>query len=104
MVRLGRTDGVTRWARVLVVVAVLTVAGAVSGWLALRSSAGATGICASPPASLKVRHVPKSGMQEATVVFSNFRFGRMDDFYGLGPGRRWPRDGITVAVSNEGPD
>lgn len=88
----------------MIVVVVLAVAGAVSGWLALRSSAGATGICASPPAGLKEHFVPKSGMQEATVVLANFRFGRMDDFYGLAPGRRWPRDGITIAVSNEGPD
>jgi hypothetical protein len=89
---------------VLIVVVVLALAGAFSGWLALRSSAGATGICASPPAGLKERYVPKSGMQEATVVLTNFRFGRMDDFYGLAPGGRWPRDGITIAVSNEGPD
>jgi hypothetical protein len=102
--RLGRSEGVTRRARVLIVVVVLTVAGAVSGWLALRSSAGATGICASPTTGLKEHYVPKSGMQEATVVLTNFRFGRMDDFYGLAAGRRWPRDGITIAVSNEGPD
>jgi hypothetical protein len=89
---------------VLIVVVVLAVAGAVSGWLALRSSAGATGICASPPAGLKERYVPKSALQESTVVLTNFRFGRMDDFYGLAAGRRWPRDGITIAVSNEGPD
>lgn len=103
-VLLGRSDGVTRQARVFLVVVVVAVAGAVSGWLALRSSAGATGICASPMTGLKERYVPKAGMQEATVVLTNFRFGRMDNFYGLAPGRRWPRDGITIAVSNEGPD
>jgi hypothetical protein len=104
IVRQGRTGGVTRRTRVLIVVAVLTGTGALSGWLALRSSAGAIGICASPPAGLKERLVPKSGLQEATVVLTNFRFGQIDDFYGLAPGRRWPRDGITIAVSNEGPD
>lgn len=88
----------------LLIVVVVAVAGAVSGWLALRSSAGSTGICASPMTGFKERFVAKSGMQEATVVLTNFRFGRMDDFYGLAPGRRWPRDGITIAVSNEGPD
>jgi hypothetical protein len=89
---------------VLIVVVVLALAGVVGGRLALRSSAGATGICASPRTGLKERFVAKSGMQEATVVLTNFRFGRMDNFYGLAPGRRWPRDGITIAVSNEGPD
>jgi hypothetical protein len=43
-------------------------------------------------------------MREATVVFTNFRFGQMDDFYGLAAGRQWPPGGITIAVSNEGPD
>lgn len=52
---------------------------------------------------LKTRFIPKTGMQEATVVLTNFRFGRMDDFYGLAPGRHWPPGGITIAVSNEGP-
>jgi hypothetical protein len=52
---------------------------------------------------LKERYIPKSGVQEATVVLTNFRFGRMDDFYGLAPGGPWPHDGITIAVSNEGP-
>jgi hypothetical protein len=89
---------------VLIVVLVLAVGGVVGGGLALRSSAGATGICASPMTGLKERVVAKAGMQEATVVLTNFRFGRMDDFYGLAPGRRWPHDGITIAVSNEGPD
>jgi hypothetical protein len=89
---------------VLRVVFVLAVASVGGAWFALRSSAGATGICASPPAGVKQRYVPKSGLQEATVVLTNFRFGGMDNFYGLAPGRRWPRYGITIAVSNEGPD
>jgi hypothetical protein len=92
------------WRRrtLLSVIAVVAVAGAAGSWLALRSSAGVTGLCASPPTGLKERYIPKSGTQEATVVLTNFRFGRMDDFYGLGS-QRWPRDGITMAVSNEGP-
>jgi hypothetical protein len=85
------------------VIAVVAVACAAGSRLALRSGAGVTGLCASPPTGLKERYVPKSGVQEATVVLTNFRFGRMDDFYGLAPGRRWPLDGITIAVSNEGP-
>jgi hypothetical protein len=52
---------------------------------------------------MRTRYIPKAGMQEATVVLANFRFGRMDDFYGLTQSMRWPADGITIAVSNEGP-
>jgi hypothetical protein len=100
---LGRSDSVTRRTLVLVVVFALAVAGAVSGWIAARSSGGVTGLCASPPSGLKERYIPKHGVQEATVVLTNFRFGRMDDFYGLSGYPSWPRDGITIAVSNEGP-
>jgi len=92
---------------VVVVVVLLVVAGAVAGRLAGRSSAGVTGLCTSPPTGLKERYIPKAGVQETTVVLTNFRFGRMDNFYGLAPSlresQRWPRDGITMAVSNEGP-
>lgn len=84
---------------------VLAVAGTLAGWLALRSSRGPTGLCASAPSGLKERYIPKVGVQEATFVLTNFRFGQMDNFYGLaaGPGTRWPYDGVTIAVSNEGP-
>jgi hypothetical protein len=95
---------VTRRTLVLVVVAVVAVAAAVSGWLAARSSGGVTGLCASPPTGLKERSLPKAGVREATVVFTNFRFGQMDDFYGLAAGRQWPHGGITIGVSNDGPD
>lgn len=43
-------------------------------------------------------------MTEATVVLTNFRFGRLDDFYGLASPLRWPARGIMIAVSNDGPD
>jgi hypothetical protein len=56
---------------------------------------------------MKERYIAKSGVQEATLVLTNFRFGRMDDFYGLSSSlrasKRWPPGGVTVAVSNEGP-
>lgn len=96
--------GVARRTLVLVVVLVLAVAAAVSGWLAVRSSGGVTALCASPPAGLKERSIPKAGPTEATVVLTNFRFGQMDDFDGLASPLRWPRRGIMIAVSNEGPD
>jgi hypothetical protein len=65
---------------------VLAVTGTVGGWLALRSSRGVTGLCTSQPASLKKRNIPKTGVSEATVVLTNFCFGRMDDLYGLDNG------------------
>ncbi|MGZ4289356.1 MAG: hypothetical protein ACXVQZ_01890 [Gaiellaceae bacterium] len=88
----------------LVVVLILAAAAAVSGWLAVRSSGGVTALCASLPAGLKERSIPKAGMTEATVVLTNFRFGRMDDFDGLASRLRWPPQGIMIAVSNDGPD
>jgi hypothetical protein len=90
---------------VLVVVVSLVVAGVVFGWLAGRSSGGVTGLCASTPTGLRERTFPKTGITETTVVLTNFRFGSVDDFYGIGAagGRHWPRGGITVAVINEGP-
>jgi hypothetical protein len=39
-----------------------------------------------------------------TVVLTNFRFGRMDDLYGLTDRFHWPADGVTVAVSNSPAD
>lgn len=90
----------------LVVLLVLAAAAAVSGWLAVRSSRGVTGLCVSPSplAGLKERSIPKVGMTEETVVLTNFRFGRMDDFDGLASRLRWPPQGIMIAVSNDGPD
>jgi hypothetical protein len=51
------------------------------------------------------RSFPKTRATEATVVLTNFRFGSVDDFYGIGASaaRRWPPGGITIAVLNEGP-
>jgi len=72
---------------------VVVVAGAVSGWLAARSSGGVTGLCASPPKGLRERSFPKTRTTETTVVQTNFRFGSVDNFYGIGDaaGRDWPR-------------
>jgi hypothetical protein len=90
---------------VLVVVLVLLAAGTASGWLAARSSGGVTGLCASAPAGLRERTFPRTRTTETAVVLTNFRFGSVDDFYGIGEaaGREWPPGGITIAVINEGP-
>jgi len=87
----------------LVVVLVLVAAAGVSGWLAVRSSGGVTGLCVSAPAGLKERSIQKHGVTEATIVLTSFRFGQMDDFDGLASRLRWPPRGIMIAVSNEGP-
>jgi len=42
-------------------------------------------------------------MTDATVVLTNFRFGAMDDFYGLTSPLPWPSQGIMIAVSNDRP-
>jgi hypothetical protein len=65
-----------------------------------------TGLCASPPTGLRERTFPKTRTTETTVVLTNFRFGSVDSFYGIGDaaGRDWPRGGITIAVINEGPN
>jgi hypothetical protein len=101
-----RSDGVTRRRLVVVVVFGLAVAGALSGWLAARSSGGVTGLCASSRTGLRERTFPKTRTSEAMVALTNFRFGSVDNFYGIGDaaGRDWPRGGITIAVTNEGPD
>src|SRR3954447_16630129 len=90
-----RSNGVSR-RRLVLVVLVLAVAGAVSGWLAARSSGGVTGLCASSPTGLRKRTFPKTRITETTVVLTNFRFGSVDDFYGIGDaaGRDWPRGGV----------
>ena len=91
---------------VLLAVLVLAAAGAFSGWLAARSSGGVTALCASPPTGLRERTFPRTRTTEAAVALTNFRFGSVDDFYGIGDaaGRNWPRGGITIVVINEGPD
>jgi hypothetical protein len=39
------------------------------------------------------------------VVLTNFRFGQMDDFYGLGAStQHWPHEGVMVDVLDDGPD
>ncbi|HEY7421527.1 MAG TPA: hypothetical protein VH541_05915 [Gaiellaceae bacterium] len=90
----------------LVALLALALASGVGGWLAARSSGGVTGLCAFARAGLRERTFSKTRTYEATVVLTNFRFGGVDDFYGIGAaaGRDWPRHGITVAVINEGPD
>jgi hypothetical protein len=83
---------VTRRTLALVVVLVLAVAGTAGGWLALRSSGGVTGLCTSQPTGFKERSIPKTGVSEATVVLTNFRFGRMDDLL-------WARQPSALAAS-----
>ena len=70
----------------------------------VRPAAARLGACASLPAGWKERNLPRTATSEATVVLTNFRFGAMDDFFGLSSPLHWPSQGIMVAASNEGPD
>jgi hypothetical protein len=90
--------------RLAVALVVGISAVAVGATFAVRSGGSAIGLCATPPTGWKERMVPRTATTVATVVLTNFRFGRMYDFYGLASSRiQWPADGAMVAVSNEGP-
>jgi hypothetical protein len=91
--------------RLLAVVVVLAAGAAAAATFSLRSSGAALGMCASPPSGWKERTIAKTSTTVATVVLTNFRFGQLDNFYGLAAsGMRWPAGGAMIAVSNEGPD
>jgi hypothetical protein len=51
----------------------------------------------------KEQTIQRTSTTVATVVLTNFRFGQLDDFYGLASAMAWPPHGAMVAVSNEGP-
>ena len=87
----------------LVLVAAAAVAAAATATLETRSGAAATGVCVTVPSGWKERIVRGVGLEPPTAVLTNFRFGQMDDIYGLGTPLRWPRTGVMVAVSNSGP-
>lgn len=91
--------------RRLIVALVVAIAGAaVAATFTLRSSGAAVGLCASPPTGWKQQTIQRTSTRVATVVLTNFRFGELDDFYGLAAsGMPWPPHGAMVAVSNEGP-
>jgi hypothetical protein len=84
----------------IVVVAAATAVGTTYG---LRSSGNALGVCASTPSGWKERTLTNPAMSPPTVVLTNFRFGKGQDFYGLTDRFNWPANGVTVAVTNEGP-
>jgi hypothetical protein len=92
--------------RLLALGAILVVAAASMGTAyGLRSSGNALGVCATVPLGWKVRTVFNFPLPAPpTVVLTNFRFGRMDDLWGFtDPSLDWPANGVTVAVSNDGP-
>jgi hypothetical protein len=76
----------------------------VSATLATRSSANSLGVCATAPSGFKAR-TPNLAQTPPTVVLTNFRFGRMDDDFGItDPNLDWPANGVLVAVGNWPPD
>jgi hypothetical protein len=90
-----------RW---VVVAAVAVVAAAVVTTFALRSGGGTVGFCATPPPGWQERSVNLAGAGP-TIVMTNFGFGNMSDFYGLGAAPRqrsnWPSRGIRIAVEDD---
>ena len=82
--------------RLLALVAVVVVAAvAVGATYELRSSsANSLGICATAPSGWKQR-TPNLAPTPPTVVLTNFRFGRMDDVFGItDPNLVWPANGV----------
>ena len=86
--------------RLIALGVLVVVAAAVSATLASRSSANSLGVCATAPSGWQERTVTDPRLGPPTVVLTNFRFGRMDDLYGLTDRFNWPANGVTVAVSN----
>lgn len=85
-------------------VALLVAVAVLAATFALRSSGGGgLGMCASPPSGWKEQTIRRTSTTVATVVLTNFRFGHLDDFYGLATSMPWPAHGAMIAVSNEGP-
>ena len=90
--------------RRVVAIAVVVVAGAAAGTAFALRAGHALGICAAPPSGWKEHTMPRTSTRVATVALTTFRFGQMDNFFGLASNLRWPANGVMVAVSNEGPD
>jgi hypothetical protein len=81
----------------------VVAAAAVGTTFALRSSANALGVCATPPSGWQERTVDYLPLAPSkTIVLTNWRFGRMTDFYGLTDRAGWPAQGVTIAVGNIG--
>jgi hypothetical protein len=79
-------------------------AAAIGTTFGLRSSARALGVCATPPSGWRERTVTRTSLGPPAIVLTNWRFGRMEDFYGLGgAAKHWLAGGVTVVVLNEGP-
>jgi hypothetical protein len=90
--------------RLVMAAATIVVAGTAAGaTYSLRSSGNVLALCATPPSGWKEHTIPRTPTRVATVVLTNFRFGRMDDAFGLAAPLAWPPRGAMIAVSNEGP-
>jgi hypothetical protein len=88
----------------LCAVVVVAAAAAIGTTYGLRSSGNALSVCATAPSGWKER-TPSLAPTPPTVVLTNFRFGRMDDVFGItDPHLDWPANGVLVAVGNWPPD
>lgn len=95
-----------RRARRRALLAAIVLIAAAAAVFATESGGGGVGLCANAPSGWKTRLVrPGPLPSPLALVMTDWRFGKMDDFYGLGGStQHWPRNAVTIAVLNEGPD
>jgi len=90
--------------RLLVLGALVVIAAAAVGTaVELQASKKLLGVCGATRSGWQRRTVDNPALGPPAVVLTNFRFGRMDDFYGLAASQHWPARGVMVVVMNEGP-
>ncbi len=74
--------------------------GTTYGLRSKASSAAVRGLCATVPSGWQARTITNPAISVPAIVLTNFRFGRMDDLYGLTDRFDWPARGVTVVVSH----
>ena len=90
--------------RLLAIGALAVIAAAAVGvTVESRSSESLLGVCGTTQTTWQKRTVDNLALGPRAVVLTNFRFGQVDDFYGLTTPLRWPARGVMVVVMNEGP-
>ena len=93
--------------RLLALGAIVVVAAAVVGTTyGLRSTAGnSLGLCATPPPGWKqetLNRTQNPRFPKVVLWLTNFRFGRLNDFFGGTDKSDWPANGVTISVINYG--
>jgi hypothetical protein len=93
--------------RLLALAAIGAVAAAGAVWSTSALGPSGTSIavragrlCAAVPSGWQGRTMTNPDFGVPAVILTNFRFGRIDDFYGLANHFKWPANGVMVVVSN----